>query len=100
MDQQRDEHRGGETVRRVPVNATSLNTQRKLLAFATVMEAGTGLFLMIDTAIVVNLLFGLEASGAATQLGRCFGIALLALGLACWPRPARRLFGRCCSTTY
>ena len=31
-------------------------------------------------------------SGAGTVLGRCFGIALLALGLACWPsgQPAER----------
>jgi len=90
MDKQRDVRRGGETVRRVPVNETSLNTQRKILAFAAVVEVGTGLFLMIDPAIVVKLLIGAEVSGLGTLLGRCFGIALLALGLACWPgrRPA------------
>jgi Ca2+/Na+ antiporter len=26
-----------------------------------------------------------DLAGAATLLGRCFGIALVALGLACWP---------------
>jgi Ca2+/Na+ antiporter len=53
------------------------------------VEVGTGLALMIDPAIVVTLLLGAEISGVGTLLGRCFGIALLALGLACWPGPQR-----------
>jgi hypothetical protein len=67
------------------VSKTSRNNLRKLLAFAAVVEIGTGLVLMIDPAIVVTLLLGTEVSGAATLLARCFGIALLALGLACSP---------------
>ena len=67
------------------MNETSLTTQRKILAFAAVIEVGTGLFFMLDPSIVVKLLIGSEVSGTATLLGRCFGIALLALGLACWP---------------
>ena len=66
-----------------------LNTPRKVLAFAAVVEVGTGLVLMIDPAIVVTVLLGAEVSGAGTLLGRCFGIALLALGLACWPSRQR-----------
>ena len=62
---------------------------RKILAFAAVVEVGTGLVLMIDPVIVIALLLGAEASGAGSVLGRCFGIALLALGLACWPRRQR-----------
>ena len=38
---------------------------------------------MIDPAIVVTLLLGAEVAGEGILLGRCFGIALLALGLAC-----------------
>ena len=57
----------------------------KILAFAAVVEVGTGLVLVIDPAIVVTLLLGAEISGVGTALGRCFGIALLALGSACWP---------------
>ena len=68
---------------------TSLNTPRKILGFAAVVEAGTGLVLMIDPAIVVTLLLGAEVSGVGTLLGRCFGIALLALGLACLPSRQR-----------
>jgi Ca2+/Na+ antiporter len=73
------------------VSETSLNLQRNILAFAAVVEVGTGLTLMIDPAIVVALLVGAEVSGVGALLGRCFGIALLALGLACWPgrQPAK-----------
>ena len=63
----------------------SLDTQSRILAFGAVVEAATGLALLIDPAIVVTLLLGAELSGVGTLLGRCFGIALLSLGLACWP---------------
>ncbi len=62
---------------------------KKILAFASVVEVGTGLVLMIDPSIVVRLLLGTEVSDVGTLLGRCFGIALLALGLACWPSRQR-----------
>jgi Ca2+/Na+ antiporter len=55
------------------------------LAFAAIVELGTGLALMFDPALVTILLLGVEVSGAATLLGRCFGVTLLALGVACWP---------------
>jgi hypothetical protein len=63
----------------------SLNTSGKIIAFASVVEVGTGLILTIDPAIVPRLLLGVDVSGVAAVLGRCFGIALVALGLACWP---------------
>jgi hypothetical protein len=44
----------------------SLTTLRNILAFAAVVEVGTGLVLMIDPAIVVALLLGAEVSGAGT----------------------------------
>ena len=71
------------------MSETSLNKLRKILAFAAVVEVGIGLVLLIDPAIVVTLLLGAEVSGVGTPLGRCFGIALLALGLACWPSRQR-----------
>jgi len=71
------------------VSNTSLITPWKILGFASVVEVGTGLVLLIDPAIVVTLLLGAEVSGVGTLLGRCFGIALLALGLACWPSRQR-----------
>jgi len=66
---------------------------RKILAFAAVVEAGTGLALIMDPAIVVRLLLGAELSGVGTVAGRCFGIALLALGMACWPGRNRAEIG-------
>jgi hypothetical protein len=65
------------------VSETNHNPLGKILAFAAVAEAGTGLVLMVVPAIVIRLLLGAEISGAL--VGRFFGIALLALGLACWP---------------
>jgi len=70
----------------MPVREARLDTRRTILAFAAVVEVATGLLLINDPAIVITLLLGVEVSGAGAPLGRCFGIALLALGLACWPR--------------
>ncbi len=67
------------------MSETSRNSLRNILAFAAAVEVGTGLVLMIDPTIVVTLLLGTEVASAGTLLGRFFGIALLALGLGCWP---------------
>ena len=66
-----------------------INTPRKILAFTAVVEVGTGLALMLDPAIVVKLLLGASASDAAMPLGRVAGVALIALGVACWPSRQR-----------
>jgi len=76
---------GGDAVRTVRMNEASLHSLRKILAFAAAVEVGTGLALMVNPAIVVRLLLGTEVSEVGTILGRCFGIALLGLGVACWP---------------
>ncbi len=60
---------------------------KKILAFAAVAEIGTGLALMIDPALVISLLAGAGVGGAGMPLARFPGIALLALGVACWPGP-------------
>ena len=67
------------------MNGTNRNTLAKVLAFAAVLEIGTGLALLADPAIIVMLLLGADVSGTGILLARCFGIALLALGVACWP---------------
>jgi len=67
------------------VGIESLITSSKILAFAAIVEVGTGLALMLDPVLVVTLLLGTDLSGTRITLGRCFGFALLALGLACWP---------------
>jgi hypothetical protein len=74
-----------------------MNRQRSplaiTLAFACVIEAATGLALLADPVLVALLLLGAEPAGIGTPLARCFGIALLALGLACWPAPGNETRG-------
>lgn len=58
---------------------------RKVLLMAALVEVVTGLALLLDPAVVAKLLLGVEVPAIGMVLGRCFGIALLALGVACWP---------------
>jgi hypothetical protein len=57
----------------------------KLLALAAVLEAVTGLAFMIYPTLAVWLLLGESISRPGEVLGRVAGLALLSLGLACWP---------------
>ena len=66
-----------------------LHTPVKVLAFSALVEVGTGLVLLFDPAFVIALLLGANASGVGIPLGRGFGIALLALGVAAWPGRSR-----------
>jgi len=62
---------------------------RKVLVFTAVVELGTGAALIADPAIVVRLLLGSDLAGVGAVAARCFGVALVALALACWPdRPS------------
>jgi hypothetical protein len=67
------------------VSGASLNARRRVLAFSAVVEAATGLALIVAPALVVALLLGTNDSGQLLPLARCFGVALLGLALACWP---------------
>ena len=58
---------------------------KKVLIFAAVAEAATGLALLIVPSLVGRLLLGAEPSGVAIPVARVLGIALIALGVACWP---------------
>ncbi len=58
---------------------------KKVLAFAAVGEAATGLLLIVYPPLVVRLLSGLEVSGSGIILSRIFGISLVAISVACWP---------------
>lgn len=60
---------------------------RGLLAFTAVGEAATGLVLLLAPPVIGQLLFGAELTGMAETMARLAGIALLALGVACWPGP-------------
>ena len=61
----------------------------KVLMIAALGEAGTGVALLIAPALVVWLLLGQDLAVASVPVARVAGIALLALGLACWPGPPR-----------
>jgi len=56
-----------------------------ILAASALIEAVTGVVLLVDPVLVVAVLFGIDESGKRLPLGRIAGIALLALGVACWP---------------
>jgi hypothetical protein len=58
---------------------------KKVLTVAAVAEAATGVALIIVPSLVVRLLLGAELAGVSIPLARVTGIALLALGVACWP---------------
>jgi len=58
---------------------------KQLLALTAVIEAATGLALIIAPSLVGRLLFGAEFTGVANPAARVTGIALLALGAGCWP---------------
>ena len=67
----------------------------RLLSFAAVAEALTGAAVMAVPSIVGWLLFGTELSGVSVAVARMAGIALVALGVACYPgeEASRRLWG-------
>ncbi len=56
-----------------------------LLRIASAGEATTGLVLLAYPPIVVRLLLGSETTGAGIFMSRIAGVALIALGVACWP---------------
>jgi hypothetical protein len=62
---------------------------RRVLVLAAVGEAATGLALLIVPSLVGRLLLGEDLTGVAIPVARVTGIALIGLGVACWPGPPR-----------
>ena len=60
---------------------------KEVLIFAAVGEAATGLALLVVPSLVGQLLLGEEIAGIAIPVARVAGIALIGLGIACWPGP-------------
>jgi hypothetical protein len=60
---------------------------KRVLVLSAVSEAATGVALLIVPSLVGQLLFGAELTGMAMTVARVTGIALIALGVACWPGP-------------
>ena|SRR5271165_194523 len=59
--------------------------KKNILALSAAAEAATGLLLLAWPPIVVRLLFGADISGIGIVMSRLAGIALIGLGVACWP---------------
>lgn len=64
------------------------HAMKKELVLAAVSEAATGVALLITPSLVGKLLLGAELTGIAVTVARVTGIALIALGVGCWPGPA------------
>jgi hypothetical protein len=62
-------------------------TPHKLLTVAAVVELATGLALLFTPGLVSHVLLGIDGSEVTNLFARFFGLALIALGIACWPRP-------------
>jgi hypothetical protein len=58
---------------------------RKVLVVAAVAEIATGAALLLVPSLVGHVLLGAELAGVAVTVARVAGIALIALGIACWP---------------
>jgi hypothetical protein len=61
----------------------------RVLVLAAVSEIATGVALLVVPSLVGWLLLGGELSGIAIPVAHVAGIALIALGIACWPGPAQ-----------
>lgn len=59
---------------------------KKLLAVSAVLEVVTGIALIVAPGFVVKLLFGADIAGIAIVTSQFAGLALMSLGVACWPR--------------
>ena len=59
----------------------------RVLLLAAVAEAATGVALLAVPSVVGQLLLGVELTGVAVPVARVAGIALIGLGVACWPGP-------------
>jgi hypothetical protein len=62
-------------------------TVKNVLALAAISEAATGVALLIAPWLVGQMLLGEQLAGAAVPVARVAGMALIALGIACWPGP-------------
>lgn len=59
----------------------------RALTLAAIGEVATGLALLLAPSLVVRLLLGAVPSGEALVIARVAGIAIIGLGIACWPGP-------------
>ena len=60
---------------------------KNVLIVAAVAEAATGLALVVVPSLVGQVLLGEYLIDIAVPVARVAGIALIGLGIACWPGP-------------
>lgn len=60
-------------------------TARTFVRVSAAIEAATGIALIADPGLVVQILLGAGLASAGVAVGRVGGFGLLSLGLACWP---------------
>jgi hypothetical protein len=60
---------------------------KRVLLLAAASEAATGVALLVVPSVVGRLLLGEPLTGVAVPVARVTGIALIGLGIACWPGP-------------
>ena len=60
--------------------------KNSLLAVAAVAEVATGIALIVVPSLLIKLLFGANIAGISIVTSQFAGLALLSLGVACWPR--------------
>jgi len=58
---------------------------KSVLAFAAVVEIATGVTLLLAPSLISQWLFAADLVGIAITIARVAGIALIGLGVACWP---------------
>lgn len=66
-----------------------MNAMKNVLPLAAIGEIATGLALFVAPPLVGRLLLGEELTGIAIPVARVLGIALIGLGVACWPGTPR-----------
>jgi len=67
------------------MRATVGSNSKSLLSITGVLEAATGLGLLVKPSVIVELLLGAAPGApAGVTVSRVAGVALLTLGVACW----------------
>jgi len=61
-----------------------MKTQNRLLTSSAIIEIGAGLLIILFPSYMLSLVFGLPSNSLAVMLGQITGVALVALGMACW----------------
>jgi hypothetical protein len=61
---------------------------KPVLTVVALAEMATGVALLVLPELFGRLLFGVALDDLAVAIARAMGIALVALGFACWPGPA------------